>query len=153
MELTPLDIRNQKFASKKLGGYDPEEVQQFLEQTAAAFEKLIEERADLLRTISNDKNTVEQYKHLEETLKGALITMQRVLDETKTRANKEADLIIAEAKAKAEREAQTIRNQANDLRLEIDRLKQVQVSYFSRLRNLMRTQEDLLNNMENEDDV
>ena len=34
MELTPLDIRNQTFHSKRFGGYDPEEVKAFLETAA-----------------------------------------------------------------------------------------------------------------------
>jgi cell division initiation protein len=153
MELTPLDIRNQKFGTKTLGGYDPEEVQTFLNQIAAAFETLMDERADLLKTINNDKKQVEEYRNIEKTLNDALLTMQRVLDEAKVRGNREADLIIAEAKTKAENEASAIRNQANELRLEIDRLKQMRLAYFARLRNLMRTQEDLLDSMEKEDGI
>ncbi|MDR2580407.1 MAG: DivIVA domain-containing protein [Fibromonadaceae bacterium] len=153
MELTPLDIRNQKFGTKKLGGLDPDEVQIFLNQVAASFEHLLDERADLLRTINNDKKTVEEYHKMEGLLRDAALTMQRALDDTKARADKEAELIIVEAKMRAEKEAETIVNRANDLRSEIDRLRQMRASYFARLRNLMRTQEDLLSNMENEDGV
>jgi len=151
MELTPLDIRNQKFSAKKLGGLDPDDVQAFLNQVAVSFEELLEERADLLRTINNDKKTVEDYRRIEKTLNDAVFTMQKVLEDTRARANKEADLIIAEAKAKAEKEADAIKSHANNLRFEIDRLKQMKIGYFARLRNLMRTQEDLLSSMENEE--
>jgi cell division initiation protein len=152
-QLTPLDIRNQKFGTKKLGGLDQDEVQAFLNQVATSFEHLIDERADLLRTIKNDKETVEKYRSMEGLLRDAAITMQSALDEVKKRADREAELIIAEAKAKAEREVATIASNANDLRAEIDRLRQMRVGYFARLRNLMRTQEDLLTGMENEDGV
>jgi cell division initiation protein len=111
----------------------------------------LEERADLLKTINNDKKTVEDYRRIEKTLNDAVFTMQKILEDTRTRANKEADLIIAEAKAKAEKESDAIKNQANNLRFEIDRLKQMKTGYFARLRNLMRTQEDLLSSMENEE--
>ena len=151
MELTPLDIRNQKFGTKKLGGLDPDDVQAFLNQVAVSFERLLEERADLLKTINNDKKTVEDYRRIEKTLNDAVFTMQKILEDTRTRANKEADLIIAEAKAKAEKESDAIKSQANNLRFEIDRLKQMKTGYFARLRNLMRTQEDLLSSMENEE--
>ncbi|MCL2100105.1 MAG: DivIVA domain-containing protein [Fibromonadales bacterium] len=150
MELTPLDIRNQKFSAKKLGGLDSDEVQAFLNQVAASFEELLVERADLLRTINNDKKTVEDYRRLEKSLTDAVYTMQRALDEIKAKAYQEADLIVAEAKMRAEKEVDAIRNQANDLHLEIDRLKQMRVGYFVKLRNLMRTQEELLDSMENE---
>ena len=150
MELTPLDIRNQKFG-KKVNGFDPTEVQAFLSQIAIAFENLLDERADLLKTINNDKKTVEDFRKIEKNLSDAAMLMARALDDVKARANKEAEVIIAEAKARAEHEVAAIRSHANELRLEIDRLKQMRISYFARLRNLMRTQEDLLDSMEKED--
>jgi cell division initiation protein len=148
--LTPLDIRNQKF-SKKVNGFDPTEVQAFLNQVASAFEGLLDERADLLKTINNDKKTVEDFRKIEKNLSDAAVLMSRALDDVKTRANKEADVIIAEAKSKAEQEVATIKNQAMDLRREIDSLRQLRVNYFARLRNLMRSQEDMLSDMEKED--
>jgi len=150
MDLTPLDIRNQKFSGKKLGGLDPDEVQAFLNQVAATFENLLVERADLLKTINNDKKTVEDYRRLEKSLTEAVYTVQRALDEIKAKAHNEAESIIAEAKVRAEREVDAIKSQAGDLHAEIDRLKQIRVGYFIKLRNLMRTQEDLLNSLENE---
>jgi len=149
MDLTPLDIRNQKFG-KKVNGFDPAEVQAFLNQVATAFEGLIDERADLLKTINNDKKNLDEFRQIEKNLSDAAVLMSRALDDVKTRANKEADVIIAEAKSKAEQEAATIKNQAMDLRREIDSLKQMRASYFARLRNLMRTQEDMLSDMEKE---
>jgi len=148
--LTPLDIRNQKF-NKKVNGFDQTEVQAFLNQVASAFEGLLDERADLLKTINNDKKTVEDFRKIEKNLSDAAVLMSRALDDVKTRANKEADVIIAEAKSKAEQEVATIKNQAMDLRREIDSLRQLQVNYFARLRNLMRAQEDMLSDMEKED--
>jgi cell division initiation protein len=150
MDLTPLDIRNQKFG-KKVNGIDPSEVQAFLNQIAVAFEGLLDERADLLKTINNDKRTVEDFRKIEKNLSDAAMLMARALDDVKMRANKEAEVIIAEAKAKAEQEVAAIKNYAIDLRREIDSLKQMRVSYFARLRNLMRTQEGLLDDMEKED--
>jgi len=148
--LTPLDIRNQKF-NKKVNGFDSAEVQAFLNQVASAFEGLLDERADLLKTINNDKKTVEEFRKLEKHLSDAAVLMSRALDDVKMRANKEADVIIAEAKSKAEQEVATVKNQAMDLRREIDSLRQLRVNYFARLRNLMRAQEDMLSDMEKED--
>jgi len=150
MDLTPLDIRNQKFG-KKVNGFDPTEVQAFLNQIANAFEGLLDERADLLKTINNDKKTVDDFRKIEKNLSDAAVLMSRALDDVKVRANKEAEVIIAEAKAKAEQEVIAIKNHAMDLRREIDSLKQLRVNYFARLRNLMRTQEDMLSDMEKED--
>jgi cell division initiation protein len=150
MDLTPLDIRNQKFG-KKVNGFDPAEVQAFLNQVATTFEGLLDERADLLKTINNDKKNLDEFRQIEKNLSDAAVLMSRALDDVKTRANKEADVIIAEAKAKAEQETITIKNQAMDLRREIDSLRQLRTNYFARLRSLMRAQEDMLSDMEKED--
>ncbi|MDR2594830.1 MAG: DivIVA domain-containing protein [Fibromonadaceae bacterium] len=150
MDLTPLDIRNQKFG-KKVNGFDPAEVQAFLNQVATTFEGLLDERADLLKTINNDKKNLDEFRQIEKNLSDAAVLMSRALDDVKTRANKEADVIIAEAKSKAEQETATIKNQAMDLRREIDSLRQLRTNYFARLRSLMRAQEDMLSDMEKED--
>jgi cell division initiation protein len=151
MELTPLDIRNQNFSTKKLGGYDPEEVKAFLGHAASNFEELLVERADLLKTINNDKKSVESYQEKEKLLLGTITSMQQYFDEKKAQAYQEAEMIIAKAKMDAEKECDIIRNQVSDLRTELERLKQVRMSYFAQLRNIMRTQEDFLNSMEEKD--
>jgi len=105
----------------------------------------------LLKTINNDKKNLDEFRQIEKNLSDAAVLMSRALDDVKTRANKEADVIIAEAKSKAEQETATIKNQAMDLRREIDSLRQLRTNYFARLRSLMRAQEDMLSDMEKED--
>jgi len=151
MDITPLDIRNQKFSTKTLGGLDPDEVQAFLNQVASSFESLLVERADLHKTINNEKQTVENYKQIESGMRDAILMMREAKEDIQIRAREKADEIIAQAKTYAEREVDAIRNQASDLRAEVDRLKQMRVGYFAKLRNLMRTQEDLLNSLESDE--
>ncbi|MCL2207535.1 MAG: DivIVA domain-containing protein [Fibromonadales bacterium] len=150
MDITPLDIRNQKFGTKTLGGLDPDEVQAFLNQVATTFENLLVERADLLKTIGNGKQTVENYKQLEKRMSEAIYMMHDAKEVIEGKAREAADAIIAEARMRAEKEADAIRGQSSELRAEVDRLKQMRVGYFAKLRNLMRTQEELLDSMENE---
>jgi DivIVA domain-containing protein len=56
MELTPLDIRNQTFRSKRFGGVDPAEVKAFLETAAQAFEQQGRLRTDLTERLKLRKN-------------------------------------------------------------------------------------------------
>ena len=87
---------------------------------------------------------------VEKTIQDAVITMQRTVDEVKASAEKEAELIIAEAKARAVREVESTKKQAEDLRAEIEQLKQLRSNYFIRCRALIRGQEELLAAMEND---
>ena len=150
MELTPLDIRNQTFHKKTLNGYDPEEVKAFLETTATAFENMFRDRTNLTERLKVAEERVNYYRQIEKTIQDAVITMQRTVDEVKATAEKEAELIIAEAKARAVREVETTKKQAEDLRAEIEQLKQLRSNYFIRCRALIRGQEELLSAMEND---
>ena len=73
--------------------------------------------------------------------------MQRTVDEVKHSADKEAELIIAEAKARAVREVENTKRQ-EEMRNEIEQLKQLRANYFIRTRALIRSQEELLRAME-----
>lgn len=152
MELTPLDIRNQNFHSKKFGGLDPEEVKAFLTQVAGEFEKQSRQRTDLTERLKIAEERVNYYKLIEKTLQDSVLTMQKTVDEIKRSADKEAELIIAEAKARALREVEATKKQAEDMRAEIELLKQQRTNYFIRIRALLRGQDELLTAMERDQD-
>lgn len=148
MELTPLDIRNQSFTTKRFGGFHPDEVRAFLETVAKTFEETSRTRTDLIERLKIAEERVNYYKQVEKTLQDTAVTMQRTLDEVRHNADKEAELIIAEAKARAVREVENTKKQAEDLRSEIEQLKQLKTNYFIRIRALLHSQEELLKAME-----
>ncbi len=152
MELTPLDIRNQSFHAKKFGGLDAEEVKAFLNQVAVELEKQSRSRTDLTERLKIAEERVNYYKLIEKTLQDSVLTMQKTVDEIKRNADKEAELIIAEAKARAVREVEATKKQAEEMRSEIELLKQQRTNYFIRIRALLRGQEELLTAMEREQD-
>ena len=47
MNITPLDIQQQQFKGKMLGGLDPLDVDAFLQMVAAEMESLIRENSEL----------------------------------------------------------------------------------------------------------
>lgn len=150
MELTPLDIRNQAFHKKNFGGVDGEEVKAFLETAATAFEQMSRDRTDLTERLKIAEQRVSYYKQIEKTIQDAVVTMQKTVDEVKATAEKEAEIIIAEAKARAVREVENTKREAENLRMEIERLKQLRSNYFIRFRALIHSQEELLTAMEND---
>lgn len=152
MELTPLDIRNQSFHAKKFGGVDAEEVKAFLNQVAVELEKQSRSRTDLTERLKIAEERVNYYKLIEKTLQDSVLTMQKTVDEIKRNADKEAELIVAEAKARAVREVEATKKQAEEMRSEIELLKQQRTNYFIRIRALLRGQEELLTAMEREQD-
>ena len=52
MKISPMEIRQQEF-TKKMRGYDPDEVQNFLESLAEEFEKLNSENESLKENLQS----------------------------------------------------------------------------------------------------
>lgn len=150
MELTPLDIRNQTFHSKRFGGYAPEEVKAFLETAAKSFEELGRKRTELTERLKIAEERVNYYKQIEKTIQDAVVTMQRTMEEIKRNAEKEGELIVAEAKTRAQREVENTKREAESLRSEIEQLKQLRTNYFIRIRAMVKSQSELLAAMERE---
>lgn len=148
MEMTPLDIRNQEFRRKTFGGLDPEEVQAFLSHLASEYESRLRESQDASDKLIIAKEQITHYRSLEGTLQETALTLQKILEEKKVQAQKEAEFIIAEAKNNAYKETEAIRRESENLRTEIVGLRAQKTAFFSRIRNALRTQEELLEAME-----
>ena len=97
MRITPIDIQQQHFKSKMIGGYDQEEVDRFLEQVAEEVELLTVDGQQLRDELSRTKLALEEMQNREATLNETLLTTQRMTDDLKANARREAELIIGNA--------------------------------------------------------
>jgi cell division initiation protein len=108
MRITPLDIQQKQFPMK-FRGFDVEEVYAFLEVIREEMEELLRENASLKESVQRSENSIREYKDMETTLRETLMTAQQMVEDYKTNARKEAELLIKEADLKADsmiREAQ-----------------------------------------------
>lgn len=126
MALTALDIQQQRFRTK-VRGIDPKEVQTFLEQAAAAFENLQRENHHLTDEARQLRGEVEEHRKREGTFKRALMHSQKVLDQMKVNAEKQAHLIVAEAENKAEKLLHQAQRRLAELQEHITKLKRQRV--------------------------
>jgi len=122
MEITPLDIQQQKF-KVRFRGFDVHEVDAFLEQVADTVAALQRENETLREDIRRLKLESQGYKKREETFKHAMLNSQKVMEEMKKSAEKSADLIIAEAEVKAEKILSKAHNRLTQLHEDIAALK------------------------------
>jgi len=108
MRITPLDIQQKQFPMK-FRGFDVEEVFAFLEVIREEMEDLLRENASLKENAQRTENQIKEYRDMETTLRETLLTAQQMVDDYKTNARKEAELIVKEAELRADtliREAQ-----------------------------------------------
>ncbi len=122
MNITPLDIQQQKFKTR-IRGFDVREVDAFLEQVASAFESLQKTHKTMQEEVRRLELEIQGYRKREETFKRALLNSQKVLDQMKDNARKSAELIIAEAEVKAEKILNNAHNRLAQLHEDISELK------------------------------
>jgi len=116
MALTPMEIHNKDFP-RKFRGYDPDDVDQFLDMIVEDFEKLYKENIDIKEKYRLTKEKLDTYKAIEETLKETLVTAQKTAEDVVSNAQKKAELILRETEAEAFR----LMQQGNERLLEIRR--------------------------------
>jgi len=143
MNITPLDITQREFR-RRLRGWDPEEVKAFLEGVADELELLVKEVTARDERIQRLEGQVAVYQEREEALRKTLYSAQRLTEQLKETAKKEADLIRQEAELQAERLLEQAHRQAGELQAQISDLKRQKVIFEAKLRASLKIHLDLL---------
>lgn len=143
MTLTPLDIHNKEF-SRRLRGYDEDEVNEYLDQIIKDLEALIRENKELKTANETLQERLNHFANLEETLSKTIIVAQEAADEVKNNSKKEAQLIIKEAEKNADRIINDSLAKSRKIALEVEELKKQASIYRARFRTLVEAQMDLL---------
>ena len=102
MRISPHDIRQQQFTVRMFRGFEPHEVDAFLEEVADEYEMLLKESHLLREQVAAQEERQRGVQTLERTLQDTLLTTQHLVDEMKTTARREADEIRAAARHEAE---------------------------------------------------
>lgn len=150
--LTPLDISNKEFR-KGMRGYDTEEVDEFLNEVIRDFETLYKENLDLKDKMQKQEENINQYKEIEQALQNTLVLAQKIADEVKQNAQKEAELQIWEARKKGEQIIAKAEAEITDSIRKIEKLRGLEQQMFVKIRSFLMTQIDLVDNYDLEEDV
>jgi cell division initiation protein len=136
MRITPIDIQQQQFKSR-LMGYDKAGVDQFLEILAGEIERLLRQNQDLQEELAHAKSALAEMREREATLKETLLTTQKVTDELKANARREAELMLTDAEMRAERVMRNAEDRRLQLIEEIQEIKRQKIDFETSLRSLL----------------
>jgi cell division initiation protein len=141
--LTPLEIQKQTFA-RVLKGYNVDEVRAYLHLIAEEIERLVKDVDRLARENSHLREDLDDHSHRERILKDTLLSAQKVSEDVKTNARKEAELIVKDAELLAERVVSQAMGRVGDLERAILDLKLERRSARQRLQTTLETMQQLL---------
>ena len=147
--------------NRALRGYDPEEVNAFLDQVITQVEKMIAEGKEKdkkiyeLQHLEQEnihlKEKLEQYERMESTLNKAIIMAQKTSEQIKVSAIKESETLIDDAKTNASRIVNEALLRAENSGTWSAILRRNINVFKRRLKDIIQSQMDAINDIEKVD--
>jgi len=150
MKITPLEIKKQHF-KVKVKGFDPTEVETFLEMVADEYENILNERNQFSEEVTRLKTQLRDYQQVEKTLQDTLMNAQETVSQSRENSKREAHIILREAELKAERILDEAREKLDRMKNELSILKAQKISFARRLKHLLESQMELIKVLEMDD--
>lgn len=120
--LTPLEIQKQLF-SRSIKGFNPDEVRGYLHLVAEEIERLLKELDRVSRENVMLREELDEHSQRERILKDTLLSAQKVSEDVKANAHKEAELIVKDAELLSDRLVAQAQSRVADLERAIQDLK------------------------------
>ncbi len=158
--------------SRVLRGYDPEEVNDFLDKVIAKVEAMVKELEEkdkkineLTKLNQDDKQQISdlkkleqenlnltskiaQFERMEDNLKKAILMAEKTSEQIKLTAYQERDIIISDAKKNANRIVNEALLKAETIEKESDMLRRNMIVFKRRLKDALSTQVELIEDIE-----
>jgi len=144
MKISPMDIQQQQFKGKMFSGLDPEDVDAFLQSVAGEMEELIRENGELKERLNRNATVISEMEARESQLRETMLAAQRITEEMKANAQKEAHLTVSEAELKGERIIDQAEKRLIQLNNQIQELKREKVQFESGFKGMLDTYYKLL---------
>ena len=127
MPITSLEIKDKNF-STKFRGFDPEEVDEFLDIVVRDYEALVRSNYDKEQHIKNLEERLSYFDEIKESLSQSVLIAQDTAERVKKSANERSQNIIKQAEQDAQHLLDEAKYKANEiLRQATDNAKKVAV--------------------------
>lgn len=143
--LTPLDIDNKSFKKAKIGGYDIQDVEDFLVQVMDDYETLYKENADSKQKIESLQDSLMYYKSIEDGVTLTVENAKQTAEEIKGTALKEAEAIKKDAQIESKKNLEEIKLEIKAKQIELEELKKQMQIYKIKVTSMLEAQLKILN--------
>lgn len=150
MKLTALEIKQQQF-EKSIRGYDPAEVNSYLNLLASEWEHMTGRMRELESQVDKLNDKLKHYERVEEALHETLQTAKNSAEEKLSSARREAKLIVEQAELDAEKIIKEAYEARREIRQNILQLTDKRTEIIRTLRSFLENAGDFVHQFSKDD--
>ena len=145
IEITPLDVRRKRGDFRKaMRGYEPQEVDTFLDLVAERLEELVKETMMLRERTALLQVQVDAQFGREKAVQDALVTAQSLRGQISEQARREADISRREAEMEATRIMADAERRLEERKGALDELERKRTRFLKAMRRLLERELDMV---------
>ena len=137
--ITPIEIQDKEF-SRAVRGYNQDEVDLFLDEIMADYQKLLEENEELKRQLEESKGKLESYKDTEGAVLKTLEAAKSLMNDISASAEKRASILVKNAELDADLKQRQARDNVERLKEEEARLNARVTSMKAKFRSFLESE-------------
>jgi cell division initiation protein len=153
-----MDVRRKEFKSG-FRGYDPNQVDDFLDAVADEFERNYTENQRMREEVSSLRDRLQQFEDLEGSIRAALVHAEQAsndlrraatseAEDLRQSAQREADFTIREAQTRSHRMLADSSSRIERVQDSYEALQDAKMSFTNEFRHLLKTYMEMIDNME-----
>ncbi len=152
MKVTPLDVQQKRF-HVAFRGYDRTEVEMFLDLVRDEMEALVREITELREFRQSYDQRLHELNEKEETVKNTMLMTQKLMEDQKDNARREAALIIKDAEIRSHQIVGNSQQEKVRLESEIQELRRRKHHFMEDLKRVIQMHQEMVNFEESGSDV
>jgi cell division initiation protein len=152
IKVTPLDIQQKRF-HVAFRGYDRTEVEMFLDLVRDEMEVLVREMTELREFRQSYDQRLRELNDKEDTVKNTMLMTQKLMEDQKDNARREAALIIKDSEIRSHQIVGNAQQEKARLESEIQELRRRKHHFFEDLKRVIQIHQEMVNFEENGSDA
>lgn len=142
--LTPQEVEERVFPKAKKGGYDMQDVDNFLDQLTADYTELFKENAALKRKMKVLADKITEYQETEGAMRATLLAAQKMGNEIVEEAKKKQASILEETESVARKRTEELKQEIADLESRSKSMKSSVSAMTASIRDLLAHEQEFL---------
>jgi len=144
LKVTPIDIQQKRF-HVGFRGYDKTEVEMFLDLVRDEMEALMREVAELRDFRQSYDQRLRELNEREETVKNTMLMTQKLMEDQKDNARREAALIIKDADVRSLQIVANAQEEKVRLNAELQDLRRRKHHFLQDLKKIVQMHQEMVN--------